>query len=86
MMPLTDRQREVYDFIVERIVNTGMSPTIREICNHIGVSSTNAVNDHLKALERKGWLTRGDGSSRSLQPVSAHRCKSCGRPMYPDAA
>ncbi|MCA9522077.1 MAG: transcriptional repressor LexA, partial [Myxococcales bacterium] len=47
----------------------GYPPTIREIGAHMGIGSTNGVSDHLKALERKGYLERDLLKSRALKPV-----------------
>ncbi|NLY94050.1 MAG: transcriptional repressor LexA [Myxococcales bacterium] len=69
MQKLTDRQRAVLDFISESIARRGYPPTLREIGNHLGIRSTNGVNDHLRALERKGYLTREDMKSRTLRLV-----------------
>lgn len=69
MQKLTDRQRAVLDFISESITDRGYPPTLREIGNHLGIRSTNGVNDHLRALERKGYLTREDMKSRTLRLV-----------------
>lgn len=69
MQKLTERQRAVLDFIVESISDRGYPPTLREIGNHLGIRSTNGVNDHLRALERKGYLTREDMKSRTLRPT-----------------
>lgn len=69
MQKLTDRQRAVLDFISESIASRGYPPTLREIGNHLGIRSTNGVNDHLRALERKGYLTREDMKSRTLRLV-----------------
>lgn len=66
---LTDRQAAVLEFIADHISDTGFPPTIREIGDHLGISSTNGVNDHLKALERKGYLTREDAKSRAIRPL-----------------
>lgn len=71
MQGLTDRQREILDFISRRIEEQGYPPTIREIGEVMGIRSTNGVNDHLKALERKGFLKREGLKSRALRPVSA---------------
>jgi repressor LexA len=70
MQGLTDRQREILDFITRRIEEQGYPPTIREIGEFMGIRSTNGVNDHLKALERKGYLKREGLKSRALRPVS----------------
>lgn len=66
---LTDRQQAVLDFIISNVDEVGYPPTIREIGDHLGIKSTNGVNDHLKALERKGYLERQDGKSRALKPL-----------------
>ena len=68
---LTDRQTMVLRFIQESIVDRGYPPTIREIGERLKIKSTNGVNDHLKALERKGYLQREDMKSRALRPVDA---------------
>src|SRR5271170_1098533 len=65
---LTDRQQEALDFIGQSIEARGYPPTLREIGAHMGIRSTNGVNDHLRALERKGYLTREDMKSRALRP------------------
>lgn len=69
MRELTERQRQILDFITESITVRGYSPTLREIGQQMGIKSTNGVNDHLKALERKGFLERDDLKSRTLRPV-----------------
>ena len=66
MEELTERQREILSFIVKETETRGFPPTIREIGEHMDIRSTNGVNDHLKALERKGYLNRGEQQSRSL--------------------
>jgi repressor LexA len=66
---LTQRQREILDFISASIVERGYPPTLREIGEHFHIRSTNGVNDHLKALEKKGHLRREDLKSRAMRPV-----------------
>lgn len=67
MKGLTDRQREVLAFIADRIEASGYPPTIREIGNGLQIRSTNGVNDHLKALEKKGYIERDTSKSRAIQ-------------------
>ncbi|HJZ85377.1 MAG TPA: transcriptional repressor LexA [Polyangia bacterium] len=67
---LTDRQQQVLDFIGRSIHERGYPPTLREIGEHMKIRSTNGVNDHLKALERKGYLLREELKSRALRPVA----------------
>ena len=64
--PLTARQREVLEFIRKFMTNEGYPPTVREIGAHFGFVPR-SVFDHLKALERKGYLRRAASKSRSLQ-------------------
>jgi repressor LexA len=66
---LTDRQQQVLDFIAASISERGYPPTLREIGERLGIRSTNGVNDHLKALEKKGYLAREDLKSRALRPI-----------------
>lgn len=69
MQGLTKRQEQTLDFIRESIRGRGYPPTLREIGEHMGIRSTNGVNDHLRALERKGYLRREDMKSRALRLV-----------------
>ncbi|TWT87426.1 LexA repressor [Pseudobythopirellula maris] len=64
---LTKRQREVLDFIQDKIENRGYGPTVREIGDHFGIASPNGVMCHLKALEKKGLITREPNMSRAIQ-------------------
>jgi repressor LexA len=66
---LTERQQEILDFISASIRERGYPPTLREIGLHFGIRSTNGVNDHLRALEKKGHLQREDLKSRALRPM-----------------
>ena len=58
MKELTDRQRQLLSFIEDYLHGHGFPPSIREMADHMGIRSTNGVNDHLKALERKGYIAR----------------------------
>ena len=63
---LTDRQREVYDFIKDKIRSRGYGPTVREIGTQFDIASPNGVMCHLKALEKKGLITREPNMSRAI--------------------
>jgi len=80
MDALTDRQLEVLRFIARQIEDQGYPPTIREIGEALDIRSTNGVNDHLKALERKGFLTRDPVKSRAVIPTDRARELLTGRP------
>jgi repressor LexA len=79
MQGLTQRQQMVLDFIRQSIADRGYPPTLREIGARMGIRSTNGVNDHLRALERKGYLTREDMKSRALRPTAPISASSNGR-------
>jgi repressor LexA len=64
---LTSRQKEIYDFLKDKIRNRGYGPTVREIGSQFGIRSPNGVMCHLKALERKGLITRESHMSRAIQ-------------------
>lgn len=66
---LTPRQQNILDFVHEFQQAHGYPPSIREIGEFFGIRSTNGVSDHLRALERKGFLSRNGHLSRSLQVV-----------------
>ncbi len=75
---MSPRQRQIYDFLVRTIREKGYPPSIPEICRKFKISSTNGVSDHLKALERKGYIRRV--GKRAIDILT-----SLGRPILPDA-
>src|SRR5688572_23914324 len=77
---LTQRQREIYDFIRDRIEGRGYGPTVREICQAFDIKSPNGVMCHLKALEKKGLIVREGRSARAIQLVD-HRRADGGLPI-----
>ena len=64
---LTDRQKDVYEFVRDKIRNRGYGPTVREIGEEFGIASPNGVMCHLKALEKKGVILREPNMSRAIQ-------------------
>jgi len=64
---LTDRQRQVLNLIREHLATTGMPPTRSEIAQALGFRSSNAAEDHLKALARKGAISLTPGASRGIR-------------------
>ena len=69
---LTDRQREIYDFIRSCIESRGYGPTVREIGEKFKIMSPNGVMCHLKALVKKGLILRTENRARAIQLVD-HR-------------
>ncbi len=64
---LTERQREILDFIRETLEKRGVSPTHREICERFGYSSYGTAHKHLKLLEQKGYLRRHWNQKRGVE-------------------
>jgi len=84
--PLTKRQQAVYEFLRDKIRNRGYGPSVREIGAHFGISSPNGVMCHLKALEKKGMITRDrsphsdHGLSRAIR-LAAEPIREKGLPL-----
>src|SRR5438034_3725113 len=64
---LTDRQREIFDFIRSKIFERGYGPTVRETAAAFGIRSPNGVMCHLRALEKKQIIRREPNMSRAIQ-------------------
>jgi repressor LexA len=78
---LTKKQKLVYEFLRDKIRNRGYGPTVREIGEHFEIRSPNGVMCHLKALEKKGLISREKNMSRAIhllqEPVEER-----GLPLY----
>lgn len=77
MRELTGRQREALEFIAAAVEERGYPPSVRELCEHMGISSTRGALRHLEALEKKGYISRRPGA-RSLRLEQGRR-----RPRLP---
>jgi len=64
---LSPTQKKILEFITETIREHDRSPTIREIGEEFGISSTNGVRYHLKVLEERGYIKREKGISRGIE-------------------
>lgn len=63
---LTAKQRQVLVYIGQSIMNHGYVPTVREMCEGLSLSSPATVQNHVRALKAKGYLTGQDGMARTL--------------------
>ncbi len=72
MEPLTERQKSIYDRIVEHVEDRGFAPSIRELCTMFKIKSTKAIHQHLKNLEEKGYIKR-DSNARSIELLNRKR-------------
>lgn len=69
MKTLTDRQNEIYEYLRDTLKSGEPSPSIAELSRHFGFRSSKATRDHLKALERKGFITREANKARSIRVI-----------------
>ena len=67
MKELTRRQRDVLDFIENYLDEKGYPPSVRDIAAQFGLVSAAGVHKHIKALVRKGYLSKEDYLSRSIK-------------------
>jgi SOS-response transcriptional repressor LexA len=64
---LTDRQREVLDFVRDFIAQHEFGPTVRDCMHGLNIRSPNGIVCHLKSLQRKGYIDRSGGKARGLR-------------------
>ena len=77
---LTPKQQKIYDFICKRIDDRGYPPTIRDIGTAFDIKSPNGVMCHLKALVKKGLISREEKHARAIQLID-YRYPSAGLPL-----
>src|SRR2546421_5042846 len=82
---LTERQRQIYEFIRNKIETRGYGPTVREIGVAFDIQSPNGVMCHLNALVKKGLITREDRMARAIQLVG-HRPPAVELPLLGQVA
>ena len=72
----TMRQESILKWIAEYITDKDVAPSVREIGRAFNIKSTNGIIDHLRALERKGWIKRGEkGSIRTIRLTERAKIK-----------
>ena len=64
---LTDRQRQTLEFIAETVSDRGYPPSVREICDALGLASSSTVHSHMQALQRKGYLRIDPTKPRAIE-------------------
>ncbi|MBI2469648.1 MAG: repressor LexA [Planctomycetes bacterium] len=69
--PLTKKQMKFLSFLKEHLQEMGYPPTVREIMDGIGLSSTNIVKKYLDVLERKGYIRRQFNSPRAIEIIES---------------
>ena len=64
---LTKKQIEILSYIKETILKKGYPPSVRDICEAVGLSSTSSVHSQLNNLEKKGFIKRDNFKSRTIE-------------------
>jgi len=70
---LTKRQKQILDFINEKLSKKGIAPTLEEIARHFRLASLATVHEHLQALQKKGYLNRWPRQARAMEPKKTSR-------------
>ena len=66
---ITDKQREILEYIKSEILNRGYPPTVRDICEAVHLKSTSPVHSHLESLEKNGYIRRDPTKPRAIEIV-----------------
>ena len=76
---ITNKQREVLEYLKQQVLQKGYPPSVREICDAVGLKSTSSVHAHLESLERNGYIRKDPTKPRAIEIVddgfnlSSHR-------------
>ena len=90
---LTGKRKEILDFIAEELVERGYPPSVREIGQAVGLTSSSTVHAHLGTLERQGYLRRDPTKPRAMEVrydqssgAAVERLPACHVPLVGDVA
>ncbi len=64
---ISNKQREILEYIKQEILNKGYPPAVREICEAVGLKSTSSVHSHLETLEKNGYIRRDPTKPRAIE-------------------
>ena len=67
MSELNPKERAIYEFIINTIKKEGFSPSVRDIKETLGIKSTSTVHNYLEKLEKKGYIQKEAGKSRTIR-------------------
>lgn len=66
---ITKKQSEILDYLKQEIINKGYPPSVREICEAVGLKSTSSVHAHLESLEENGYIRRDLTKPRAIEII-----------------
>lgn len=78
MTVLTPRQDQVLTALTEHVEAKGYPPTVRELGEQVGLTSSSSVVHHLRELQEMGYITRDPGSPRAITLLT-RRCEICSK-------
>ena len=64
---ISKKQKEILEFMKSEILSKGFPPSVREICEAVGLKSTSSVHAHLETLERNGYIHRDPTKPRAIE-------------------
>lgn len=66
---ISNKQREILEYIKQEILNKGYPPAVREICEAVDLKSTSSVHSHLETLEKNGYIRRDPTKPRAIEII-----------------
>ena len=66
---ITDKQKEILEYIKETILKKGYPPAVREICEAVKLKSTSSVHSHLEQMEKNGYIRRDPTKPRTIEII-----------------
>ena len=66
---ISDKQREILEYMKQEILNKGYPPTVRDICEPVHLKSTSSVHSHLETLEKNGYIRRDPTKPRAIEII-----------------
>lgn len=73
MNDLSEKQRQILEYMKKEVKTKGYPPSVREICEAVGLKSTSTVHGHLSRLEKKGYIKRNPTKPRAIEILSTER-------------
>ncbi len=69
---ISEKQKEILEFLKKEIINKGYPPAVREICKAVHLKSTSSVHSHLEALEKNGYIRRDPAKPRAIEIIDTN--------------
>jgi len=66
---ISNKQREILEYLKSQIINKGYPPAVREICEAVNLKSTSSVHSHLETLEKNGYIRRDPSKPRAIEII-----------------